>query len=56
METDSVHNVLDYKQQVTAVPQYGFKVKFNHVFPETRDQNLRPSLRQFFSMVPLALR
>lgn len=28
------------------VPNYGLKVKFNHVFPEVRSQNLKPSWKQ----------
>lgn len=40
----------------TAIPQYGFKVKFNHIFPEKRTQILRPSLRQSIPLIPLAWR
>uniref|UniRef100_A0A182NUN0 Uncharacterized protein n=1 Tax=Anopheles dirus TaxID=7168 RepID=A0A182NUN0_9DIPT len=46
----------DFKQQVAAVPQYGLKLKFNHVFSDTRNQNLRPSIRQLLPIVPMALR
>nr|XP_040239251.2 non-lysosomal glucosylceramidase isoform X2 [Anopheles coluzzii] len=56
MDGDSVQSMSDFKQQVAAVPQYGLKLKFNHVFSDTRNQNLRPSFRQILSMVPLALR
>lgn len=38
------------------VPQYGVKLKFNHVFPEKRTQNLRASVRQTLPLLPLAWR
>lgn len=38
------------------VPQYGLKLKFNHVFPEKRNQNLRGNLRQTLPLVPLIYR
>lgn len=38
------------------VPQYGLKFKFNHVFPEKRNQNLRVSFRQTLPLVPLIYR
>lgn len=38
------------------VPAYGVKLKFNHVFPEKRQQNLRPSIRQSLPLLPLAFR
>ncbi|XP_053672231.1 non-lysosomal glucosylceramidase isoform X1 [Anopheles nili] len=56
MDGDSVQSMSDFKQQVAAVPQYGLKLKFNHVFSDTRNQNLRPSIRQILPMVPMALR
>lgn len=40
----------------TAVPQYGIKLKFNHVYPEKRTQNIRPSVRQSLPLIPLAWR
>ncbi|XP_049549134.1 non-lysosomal glucosylceramidase isoform X1 [Anopheles darlingi] len=56
MDGDSVQSMSDFKQQVAAVPAYGLKLKFNHVFSDTRNQNLRPSIRQLLPMVPMALR
>lgn len=38
------------------VPQYGLKFKFNHVFPEKRNQNLRVNFRQTLPLVPLIYR
>ncbi|KAI8121146.1 Non-lysosomal glucosylceramidase [Lucilia cuprina] len=42
--------------EVTAIPQYGLKLKFDHVWPEKRNQNLRPSIKQTLPLVPLACR
>lgn len=57
MEDESAKShVFSPKSQVTAVPQFGFKVKFNHVFPEKRNQNLRPKISQIWPMAGLFLR
>uniref|UniRef100_A0A336KNI8 CSON012927 protein n=1 Tax=Culicoides sonorensis TaxID=179676 RepID=A0A336KNI8_CULSO len=56
MEDESAKSFADYKLQVTGVPQYGVKLKFNHVFPEKRNQNLRPRFSQFLSMTGMILR
>lgn len=40
----------------TAVPKYGIKLKFNHIYPEKRTQNIRPSVRQSIPLIPLAWR
>lgn len=40
----------------TAVPHYGVKLKFNHIYPEKRTQNIRPSVRQSIPLIPLAWR
>lgn len=42
--------------EVTAIPQYGLKLKFDHVWPEKRNQNLRPSIKQTLPLLPLACR
>ena len=42
--------------EITAIPQYGLKLKFDHVWPEKRNQNLRPSIKQTLPLVPLACR
>lgn len=42
--------------EITAVPRYGLKLKFDHVWPEKRNQNLRPSIKQTLPMVPLVCR
>lgn len=44
------------KSQVSAVPQYGVKMKFNHVFPEKRTPNFRPTFRQTLPLLPLVWR
>ncbi|XP_062545738.1 non-lysosomal glucosylceramidase [Armigeres subalbatus] len=56
MDGDSAQSICGFKQQVVSVPQYGLKLKFNHVYPETRNQNLKPSLRQIWPIIPMALR
>nr|CAD7399134.1 unnamed protein product [Timema cristinae] len=38
------------------LPEFGWKVKLNHVFHEKRDQNLRPKLKQIPAVLPLAFR
>ncbi|XP_014087566.1 non-lysosomal glucosylceramidase isoform X1 [Bactrocera oleae] len=54
---DSVSANFELQQnEITAIPQYGLKLKFDHVWPEKRNQNLRPSLRQTLPLVPLACR
>lgn len=42
--------------EITAPPCYGLKLKFDHIWPEKRNQNLRPSIKQSLPMVPLACR
>jgi len=42
--------------EITAVPRYGLKLKFDHIWPEKRNQNLRPSIKQSLPMVSLACR
>ncbi|XP_032592367.1 non-lysosomal glucosylceramidase isoform X1 [Drosophila grimshawi] len=42
--------------ELSAVPHYGLKLKFDHVWPEKRNQNLRPSIKQSLPMVPLVCR
>lgn len=56
MDGDSAQSFCGFKQQVSAVPQYGLKLKFNHVYPETRNQNLKPSFKQIWPIIPMALR
>ena len=33
-------------KNLSKFPKYGWKVKLDHKFPEARDQNLKPSLKQ----------
>ena len=33
-------------KNLSKFPKYGWKVKLDHEFPEKRDQNLQPSVRQ----------
>ncbi|XP_037708746.1 non-lysosomal glucosylceramidase isoform X1 [Drosophila subpulchrella] len=47
---------LEEPNEVTAVPKYGLKLKFDHVWPERRIQNARASIRQTLPMVPLVCR
>ncbi|XP_030376910.1 non-lysosomal glucosylceramidase isoform X1 [Scaptodrosophila lebanonensis] len=42
--------------EMSAIPQFGLKLKFDHVWPERRNQNLRPTIKQTLPMVPLAWR
>lgn len=43
-------------REVSAVSQYGVKLKFNHVFPEKRTPNIRPTFRQTLPLLPLVWR
>jgi non-lysosomal glucosylceramidase len=54
--SDNAISISDFKQQITSVPPIGLKFKFNHVFPEERNQNLRPSIKQWLSMAPMVMR
>lgn len=56
MNGDRNNSIYDFKQQLVEVPQYGVKLKFNHVFPEKRTQNVRPTFRQSLPLIPLAYR
>lgn len=56
MEGDSILSNYDLKQQISSVPRFGVKLKFNHVFPEKRNQNIRPSIRQTLPLLPLVCR
>jgi len=47
---------LEEPNEMTAVPKYGLKLKFDHVWPERRIQNARASIRQTLPMVPLVCR
>lgn len=40
----------------TECPKFGVKLKFNHIYPETRTQNIRPSVRQSILLLPLVWR
>ena len=43
-------------KNLSKFPKYGWKVKLDHKFPETRDQNLKPSLKQILPLIPLGFR
>ena len=43
-------------KNLSKFPRYGWKVKLDHEFPEYRDQNLRPRLKQLLPLIPLGLR
>ena len=40
-------------KNLSKFPKHGWKVKLDHEFPETRDQNLRPRLSQLLPLIPL---
>ena len=40
-------------KNLSKFPKYGWKVKLDHEFPEKRDQNLQPSVRQVWSDLPV---
>ncbi|XP_057653442.1 non-lysosomal glucosylceramidase [Diorhabda carinulata] len=40
----------------TLIPNYGLKLKLDHVYPEKRNQHYIPSFRVIWSMIPLILR
>lgn len=42
--------------QKVKVPEYGFKIKLNHVYAEKWDQNIVPRLNQVLSLIPLVIR
>ncbi|XP_037957731.1 non-lysosomal glucosylceramidase isoform X2 [Teleopsis dalmanni] len=44
------------QNEITAVPRYGLKLKFDHVWPEKRNQNIRPSMKQTWPLMPLVWR
>lgn len=56
MDVNSEKSNYDLKQQITSVSRYGLKLKFNHVYPEKRNQNLRPTIRQTIPLLPLVMR
>ena len=43
-------------KNLSKFPKYGWKVKLDHQFPEKRDQNLKPRLKQILPLLPLGLR
>lgn len=57
-QDDTSQSFVDFKQQITAVPNYGLKLKFNHKFPEKENfsQNLKPSWKQIWDIIPMIFR
>lgn len=57
-QDDASQSFVDFKQQIIAIPNYGLKFKFNHKFPEKANysQNLKPSWKQLWNLVPLMFR
>ena len=43
-------------KNLSKFPKYGWKVKLDHKFPETRDQNLKPKFKQIIPLIPLGIR
>lgn len=56
LQQEKEHEREPEPNELTAVPRYGLKLKFDHVWPEKRNQNLRPSIKQSLPMVPLVCR
>lgn len=56
LEEDQDLEQQEESNEVTAVPRYGLKLGFDHVWPEKRIQNVRASIRQTLPMVPLVCR
>ncbi|KAG5667295.1 hypothetical protein PVAND_015281 [Polypedilum vanderplanki] len=57
-QDDTSQSFTDYKQQITSVPAYGLKFKFDHKFSEKENftQNLKPSWRQIWNLMPMMMR
>ncbi|CAD7086391.1 unnamed protein product [Hermetia illucens] len=53
---DNESATYDLKKEITGVPKYGVKMKFNHTFPEKRNQHLRPSIKQSLPFIPMFCR
>ena len=43
-------------KNLSKFPKYGWKVKLDHEFPERRDANLKPKLKQIIPLIPCGLR
>ena len=43
-------------KNLSKFPKYGWKVKLDHEFPEKRDGNLKPKLKQIIPLIPMGLR
>lgn len=43
-------------KNLSKFPKYGWKVKLDHEFPEKRDANLKPKLKQIIPLIPCGLR
>lgn len=39
MDVESTQTLFDFKQQYSAIPKYGLKLKMDHQFPEKRNQS-----------------
>lgn len=57
-QDDTSQSFVDFKQQTIAVPKYGMKFKFNQIFSEKENfsQNLKPSWKQLWDLVPMMFR
>lgn len=57
-QDDTSQSFVDFKHQITAVPIYGLKFKFDKKFPEKENfsQNLKPSWKQIWNLVPMMMR
>ena len=43
-------------KNLSKFPKYGWKFKLDQQFPEYRDQNLKPSIKQIIPLIPLGFR
>lgn len=57
-QDDTSQSFVDFKQQIVAVPRFGLKFKFNHKFSEKENfsQNLKPSWKQLWDLMPMIFR
>ena len=39
MDVESTQTLFDFKQQYSAIPKYGLKLKLDHKYPEKRNQS-----------------
>jgi non-lysosomal glucosylceramidase len=57
-QENTLRDFVNFKQQISNVPDFGLKLKFNHKFPEKENfsQNLKPSWKQIWDIIPMICR